>query len=957
MQVLKAPVFDAQGAVVGLQIMFWDATARKEAELNLNHERYLLHSLLDNVPDSIYFKDADSRFIRVSRGLARKFRLESPEAAIGKSDADFFSEEHAQAALDDELDLLAGGEAILGKEERETWGEGEDTWCSTTKMALRGADGQIIGTFGISRDITDEKRAKAQLARERDLLKTIINNVPDLIFVKDRAGRFVVANSALVRVLGAETVEEVIGKTDYEFSQPELACEYVADDQIVMRSGQPLIDQEETSHGLDGKEICLLVSKVPLRDAEGRVIGLVGVGRNITRRKQAQERLQDAMEAADKANRAKSDFLANMSHEIRTPMNAILGMTDLVLDTKLDETQRDFLVMVKQSGESLLTVINDILDFSKIEAGKLELDPIAFDLREQLGNAMKSLAFRAHDKHLEIAFRVHPDVPKVFVGDVGRLRQVIVNLVGNAIKFTERGEVVVEVRCGATKGQNTNLHFAVRDTGIGISQEKCRTIFREFEQADTSTTRRYGGTGLGLAISSKLVDLMGGRIWVESVPRRGSTFHFTVAMNLGDQKELPRTIPVALDGSRVLIVDDNETNRLILEEMVSNWGMVPVQADGVETARQLLDAASGKMEQFRLVLSDVNMPDTDGFQFTEWIRNHDVLSATPVILLTSGGRMGDQARRDQLDVAANLMKPVKQSELYNTIIRVLGVTVPARMQHAPAAATETRPLKILLAEDSVFNQKLAVTLLEKRGHSVTVVVTGRQAVEFAERETFDIILMDVQMPEMDGLEATQAIRARERESGCQPTPIIAMTAHALKGDRENCLDIGMDEYVSKPIDPVQLFNAIETLVGDREDGFVLDFAAEAELNEEEDSLVTDDKIVDFEAAKTRVGGRMETVKTLALILLQECPKLMGQLQDAIEQQNAKEVRRTAHTLKGSSSHFLALRVVEAAQVLENYGECEEFDKAPEAYGRLQVEVDRLTQVIEETFANSERNES
>ena len=439
-QVLKAPVFGVDGQVVGLQIMFWDATARKEAEAKLDYERYLLHSLLDNVPDSIYFKDADSRFIRVSRGLARKFHLQAPEEAIGKCDADFFSEEHAQAALDDELDLLAGGEAILGKEERETWGEGEDTWCSTTKMALRDADGQIIGTFGISRDITDEKRAKAQLGRERDLLKTIINNVPDLIFVKDRAGRFVVANSALQKVLGTESVEDVIGKTDYDFSQPELACEYVADDQIVMRSGQALIDQEETANLLDGTEICLLVSKVPLRDADGRVTGLVGVGRNITRRKHAQESLQEALDSADKANRAKSDFLANMSHEIRTPMNAILGMTDLVLDTELEETQRDFLSMVKQSGEALLTVINDILDFSKIEAGKLELDPVAFDLREQLGNAMKSLAFRAHEKHLEIAFRVHPDVPKVFVGDIGRLRQVIVNLVGNAIKFTEEGE-------------------------------------------------------------------------------------------------------------------------------------------------------------------------------------------------------------------------------------------------------------------------------------------------------------------------------------------------------------------------------------------------------------------------------------------------------------------------------------------------------------------------------------
>ncbi len=592
-QVLKGPVMDSSGKAVGLQIMFWDATDRKEAELKLNYERYLLHSLLDNVPDSIYFKDADSRFIRVSRGLARKFELDNPDDAIGKTDADYFSEDHAEAALEDELELMRGGEPILDKEEKETWGQHEDTWACTTKMALRDSEGHIIGTFGISRDITDEKRAKAQLARERDLLKTIINNVPDLIFVKDRAGRFVLANSALLNVLGAESMDSVAGKTDYDFSPPELACEYVADDQLVMRSGQPLIDQEENSLGPDGEEVCLLMSKVPLRDHEDKVHGLVGIGRNITRRKRTLERLQEAMEAADKANRAKSDFLANMSHEIRTPMNAIIGMTDLVLDTDLAEAQRDFLQMVKQSGEALMTVINDILDFSKVEAGKLELDPIPFNLREQIGNTMKSLAFRAHDKNLELAFRIHPDVPKVFHGDVGRLRQIIVNLVGNAVKFTEEGEVVVEVRCGARSGDTANLQFSVRDTGVGIPKEKVETIFNEFEQADSSTTRRYGGTGLGLAISSRLVDLMGGRIWVESTPKKGSTFHFTLKMTIGDENGLGGPVPVIVGGTRVLIVDDNETNRIILDEMVTSWGMIPVQAANVEEAQAIMIKRSG----------------------------------------------------------------------------------------------------------------------------------------------------------------------------------------------------------------------------------------------------------------------------------------------------------------------------------------------------------------------------
>ena len=403
-QVLKSPVRNDRNEIVGLQVMFWDATARREAELQYEHERNLLRALLDNVSDSIYFKDIDSRFVRVSQGLATKFHLASPEEAIGKSDADYFSSVHARAAFEDELAIMHGGDPIVGKEERETWHEGEDTWCSTTKMALRDALGQVIGTFGISRDITSNKQDKEKLSRERDLLRTIIDNVPDLIYAKDRAGRYMLANSAMLNVLGVDSIDTVLGKTDYDFSQPELACEYVADDQIVMRTGEPLLDQEEQLHALDGREMCVLTSKVPLRDSEGNIWGLVGIGRDITNRKNEQRRLQVAMELAENASRAKSDFLANMSHEIRTPLNCIIGMTELVLQSNLNAEQHEFLSMVQDSGSSLVKVINDVLDFSKIEAGKLELDPVEFDLREELGAAVKALAIRAKRK----ATRIEP---------------------------------------------------------------------------------------------------------------------------------------------------------------------------------------------------------------------------------------------------------------------------------------------------------------------------------------------------------------------------------------------------------------------------------------------------------------------------------------------------------------------------------------------------------------------
>ena len=1004
-QVLKGPVWDTEGNVIGLQIMFWDATDRREAEVKLNYERYLLHSLLDNVPDSIYFKDADSRFIRVSRGLAKKFQLISPDEAIGKTDADFFSEDHAQAALEDELELLQGGEPILDKEEKETWGEAEDTWACTSKMALRDTEGQIIGTFGISRDVTDEKRAKAQLGRERDLLKTIINNVPDLIFVKDRAGRFVLANSALLRVLGAESMDDVLGKTDYDFSPPELACEYVADDQLVMRSGQPLIDQEETSRDLDSNDICLLMSKVPLRDRDGKVHGLVGIGRNITRRKRTLERLQVAMEAADKANRAKSDFLANMSHEIRTPMNAIIGMTDLVLDTKLNASQREFLEMVKQSGEALMTVINDILDFSKVEAGKLELDPIPFNLREQIGNTMKSLAFRAHDKELELAFRIHPDVPKIFFGDIGRLRQIIVNLVGNAIKFTEEGEVVVEVRCGAKSESTANLQVSVRDTGVGIPKEKVDTIFNEFEQADSSTTRRYGGTGLGLAISSRLVDLMGGRIWVESTPRKGSTFHFTIKMELGDENGLNGRLPVIVGGTRVLIVDDNETNRIILDEMVNSWGMKSTLAAGVEEAQSVMSEAARQNLPFQLVLTDVNMPDVDGFEFAQWIREQANFSTTPVIMLTSGGRMGDQLRRERLGVAANLMKPAKQSELFDTIVRVMGVNTVKSQTSVDSPRHQRgkhlRRLRILLAEDSVFNQKLAIALLDKMGHDVSVANSGREAVELTDQNNFDLVLMDVQMPDMDGIEATQVIRQREEDRNGERIPIIAMTAHALKGDREGCLEAGMDRYLSKPIDPERLHELIGELLQAASDSAndsldaldppptvpgtqaasgedppaelagVLLSAEEPEqiapLDEPDAESATpensdvedleqsetpfpDEQVADFVAAQKRVGGGPAEVRALAKVFMEECPKLVLELETALQSQHAKDMQRAAHTIKGSSSHFHAMRVMEKARLLEEFGQRSAFDEAPQAFTQLQAEVDRLLKAIRDELS-------
>ena len=807
-EIRKSPVRDRANSIVGTQVVFWDVTEKKRAEETAEHERYLLKTLMDHAPDSIYFKDTDSRFVRVGRGLARKFNLRDASEAIGKTDSDFFTDEHARPAFDDEQKVMQTGEPILGKIERETLPDGSVTWCSSTKLPWRDQRGEIIGTFGITRDITDQKQIEAELARERDLLRTLMDHLPDLIYVKDRAGKFVTVNEAQRRVLGAATREDVIGKSNYDFVSRELADSYAADDRTVFETGKPLLDREEQLATSDSEhEEWLLTTKVPLHDADGQVIGLVGIDRNITTRKLAEQQLRAAKDAADAANRAKSDFLANMSHEIRTPMNAIIGMTELLLDTDLSATQREYLRMVNESGDALLTLINDILDFSKIEAGRMELENAPFDLGECLGDTMKSLALRAHSRGLELAFHVSPNVPSAVSGDISRLRQIVVNLVGNAIKFTEEGEVVLEVSCESRDECRTSLHFCVTDTGIGIPTEKCESIFREFEQADSSTTRQYGGTGLGLAICSRLVELMGGRLWVQSEVGVGSQFHFTANFDNTDgplEKRLSR--PIAIEGTEVLVVDDNATNRRILKEMFTNWGMVPTLAGGAEEAITLFHEADGR-HPFQLVVTDVNMPNVDGFSFTHWIRSNPKIADMPVIMLTSGGREGDVTRREELRVNAHLMKPVKQSELFDAMAMVLDASAsPA----APMKATEEREsefslpsLNILLAEDNLVNQRLAIGVLEKLGHSVTVAENGRQAVEYSAHEKFDLVLMDVQMPEMDGFEATAAIRERERHTG-NHLPIIAMTAHAMKGDRERCLEAGMDDYLSKPIRTHQL---------------------------------------------------------------------------------------------------------------------------------------------------------
>jgi CheY-like chemotaxis protein len=576
--------------------------------------------------------------------------------------------------------------------------------------------------------------------------------------------------------------------------------------------------------------------------------------------------------------------------------------------------------MVRESGESLLTVINDILDFSKIEAGKLDLDITLFDLRESLGDTMKSLALRAHSKRLELAFRVEPEVPRALYGDVGRLRQIIVNLVGNAIKFTERGEVVVDVRCVVQTADTAKCHVTVRDTGIGIPEEKLTSIFDEFEQVDSSTTRRFGGTGLGLAISSRLVELMGGKIWVESTLDEGSEFHFNIEFGLGDEEELDRPIrnTVVVGGTPALVVDDNATNRLILDEMLRNWGMKPTLVDNAAAALEALRTAAAEGNPFRLLLSDVNMPDSDGFMLSEWIRDDPSIADVAIIMLTSSGRPGDAERRDKLGVTASLLKPAKQSEIFDAIVRALGVTAPEddpTQQAVLDKANKIGTLRILLAEDNVVNQKLAQGVLSRQGHEVIIANNGREAIEALREGDFDVILMDVQMPELDGFEAAKRIRIAEQMTG-KHQPIIAMTAHAMAGDRELCLEAGMDEYVSKPIRVNELMNKLAIVLSECRPVGANETSADAtcSMQSSADSFEIDWDIV----LDGMMGDRALLCDCIEACLL-ESPRFMEAILEAVANNNGEALNRAAHSLKGSLAFLHVGAAAQAAQQLESAG--------------------------------------
>jgi two-component system sensor histidine kinase/response regulator len=788
-----------------------DITERKQALQALEESERKFRSLITHIPDITWSVAADGRVDFVSFNAGRILSF-TPEDAYRLGSQVWFDSIHPEDAprVREAFESLFKAGRPYHVECRMKGRDGEWIWVHARSVATHVKDGMLYAD-GLLTDITERKKTEENLRASEQRYRLLFDRNLAGVLRGSLEGQVLECNEAFAKILGYESPRQVLSlrTEDLHYSTEEHAA-------LVARLNEKkaITNHEMRFRRRNGIPVWA-IANITLVEGDNRLkASIIATIVDITDRKSAEEDLRKAKEVAEAASHAKSDFLANMSHEIRTPMNGVIGMTELVLDTELTIEQRDYLNTVKTSANSLLNIINDILDFSKIEARKLDFECVTFDLRAAIDTTIKGLGIRAGKKNLELACHVAPDIPSQVIGDPGRLRQILLSLVDNAIKFTRAGEVLVRVgKLSETDGQVV-VHFSVSDTGIGIPPEKREAIFRAFEQADNSFTRRFGGTGLGLAIASQLVTMMGGQMHLESEVGKGTTFYFTVRLTVGTPVEQAKQTRIGgLRGVPVLVVDDNATSRTILGKTMNNWHMKPVLACGGLSAMENLQRAREATKPFPLVIIDSQMPKMDGFALLERIRKDSGMAGSIIMMLPSSGQAADATRCYAMGASACLFKPITESDLLDVIARVLdaGGPKPQEVSGICHCLTRERRPRVLVVEDNPVNQHLALRVAEKQGYSPRAVGNGREALALLAKEHFDLVLMDIQMPEMDGIEATIAIRREERETS-RHVPIIAMTAHAMQGDRNRCLDAGMDDYISKPINVHDLAAALDRML-------------------------------------------------------------------------------------------------------------------------------------------------
>ena len=943
--------------VAELTRLHWGQSLAEEA---VRSEKNRLTILLDHLPAMVYGLDADNRFCLWNRECERVLGY-SKEEILGRTRQELFHRMYPDATYRAWVMAQIAGHRYRDFETTPLAADGTRRVCSWSNFS---ADVRIPGlsVWGVGIDVTERKRSEEALRHANARLDLAVrgsnvglweNDMPDGDHLH---GKVHCIN--IMEQLGYPPTESTI---TYE----AVATAYHPDDGERVREAlrayfageTPEYQVEFRARHRDGSYRWILSRGIAVRNRDGKTVRFAGTRTDITDLKRIEGEMRQAKEAAEAASRAKSEFLANVSHEIRTPMNAILGMTDLALDTELTDEQRNYLTIVSTSAYALLNVINDLLDFAKIEAGKLDLDPVEFSLHNVLKETMRALALRAHSKGLELVCHRDQDVPDALIGDAGRLRQVLLNLIGNAIKFTEQGEVVVRVKCdsrasgvlmgpigptGPMGAPAVVLQFEVKDTGIGIPLDKQQTIFQAFEQGDNSTTRRYGGTGLGLSIASRLVGLMGGTLTVESQPRHGSTFRFTARFELPSQPATasPPPAQVELRGLRVLVVDDNATNRLILQEWLRGWQTEPTAvADGL-TALNALWRAVALGQPFGLVLLDGRMPGVDGLALAAEIRQNPELATCPLILLTSEDRPGRLNRPREAGIAAVLRKPIQQEELVEAVHQVLAYShaepeVAARSEPREVAPkAPPQPLHILVAEDNALNQEVVKHLLARKGHSVQIARDGRETLQALEKGVFDLLLLDVHMPEMDGFQVIETLRRRE-QGGNRRLPVVALTARSMKGDRERCLEAGMDDYLAKPIRRQELFAVIERVLAGRE-------ATEPTPVEKAPSA---NGVLDAAQLLTACDADAKLLERMIAIFQEDVPGQLGLVHAAVRNRNGPALRESAHKLRGLVSPFSTV-AADAARLLEQAGAVGQFDDAANTVTALAGMVEELRPLLD-----------